>query len=284
MMHTFRTSKPSGFTLIELLVVIAIIAILAAILFPVFAKAREKARQITCLSNEKQLGLAFMQYTQDYDELLPAEHWGQPQGWGGEIYSYVKSTGAFHCPDDPTQAITSKAGVAVPVSFSMNYAFSNEPNSAGYPLSGFNAPASTIVLSESTGSAVVVTLVDEGTNNYTTDPYGTYGTHWLSCAADGMDTNGYWGGGGANYATGLIGGINNKYSTADGPPAHNGGANYVLADGHAKFVMPGAVSAGWRANNSTDPESISNNRAAGTDNMYIDANQTQKAYITMSPV
>ena len=61
-----------GFTLIELLVVIAIIAILAAILFPVFARAREKARQTACLNNVKQLSLAVMQYTQDYDEILPA--------------------------------------------------------------------------------------------------------------------------------------------------------------------------------------------------------------------
>ena len=59
-----------GFTLIELLVVIAIIAILAAILFPVFAKAREKARQTTCLSNQKQLNLAVLSYAQDYDEIL----------------------------------------------------------------------------------------------------------------------------------------------------------------------------------------------------------------------
>src|SRR3984893_11508515 len=64
-------NKSNGFTLIELLVVIAIIAILAAILFPVFAKVREKARQSSCASNEKQLGLAFAQYTQDYDEKLP---------------------------------------------------------------------------------------------------------------------------------------------------------------------------------------------------------------------
>src|SRR5437667_11069914 len=63
--------KQNGFTLIELLVVIAIIAILAAILFPVFAKAREKARQASCLSNTKQMGLALMMYTQDYDEILP---------------------------------------------------------------------------------------------------------------------------------------------------------------------------------------------------------------------
>ena len=66
-----------GFTLIELLVVIAIIAILAAILFPVFAKAREKARQTTCTSNMRQIGLGMVQYVQDYDELYPPSSWGQ---------------------------------------------------------------------------------------------------------------------------------------------------------------------------------------------------------------
>jgi len=64
--------RKSGFTLIELLVVIAIIAILAAILFPVFATARDKARQTACISNLKQIGIAFVQYTQDYDEMVPA--------------------------------------------------------------------------------------------------------------------------------------------------------------------------------------------------------------------
>jgi prepilin-type N-terminal cleavage/methylation domain-containing protein len=70
--------KRNGFTLIELLVVIAIIAILAAILFPVFAKVREKARQASCASNEKQLGLAFVQYIQDYDESMPCDTLRQP--------------------------------------------------------------------------------------------------------------------------------------------------------------------------------------------------------------
>ncbi len=97
-----------GFTLIELLVVIAIIAILAAILFPVFARAREKARQASCQSNEKQISLAMMMYTQDYDECLPIVGWVDtavwPNGatggnpWHMKIYPYHKSVQVFNCP------------------------------------------------------------------------------------------------------------------------------------------------------------------------------------------
>ncbi len=96
------TTRPKAFTLIELLIVIAIIAILAAIHFPVFATAREKARQTACASNEKQLALGITQYLQDFDEHMPSGtwSWGGGCGWAGQVYPYVKSTGAFMCPND----------------------------------------------------------------------------------------------------------------------------------------------------------------------------------------
>src|SRR5438552_262385 len=92
----------SAFTLIELLVVIAIIAILAAILFPVFAQAREKARQATCLSNCKQLGTAVMMYTQDYDETLPQGYNGPSKNsWGKVTVPYVRNMAIFTCLSAP---------------------------------------------------------------------------------------------------------------------------------------------------------------------------------------
>ena len=99
MFHYSSKSKAHGFTLIELLVVIAIIAILAAILFPAFAKAREAARRSSCSSNLKQIGLAIMQYSQEYDEKLPYGCKGDSTSpWQVTIQPYVKSTGLFKCP------------------------------------------------------------------------------------------------------------------------------------------------------------------------------------------
>ena len=105
------TAKPCrrrGFTLIELLVVIAIISILAAILFPVFARARENARRSSCQSNLKQLALGVMQYTQDYDERFPLTYVSStppysasnPRGWADAVQSYVKSLQIFQCPSE----------------------------------------------------------------------------------------------------------------------------------------------------------------------------------------
>ena len=106
-----KSRKKNAFTLIELLVVIAIIAILAAILFPVFAQAREKARQTSCLSNLKQIGLAFLQYEQDYDEqypmvFIPYDTGGVPDqtpcSWACSILPYSKNYQIFRCLSEPT--------------------------------------------------------------------------------------------------------------------------------------------------------------------------------------
>src|SRR5579862_8158795 len=127
-----------GFTLIELLVVIAIIALLAAILFPVFAKARENARRSSCQSNLKQLALSIHQYIQDYDEMYPLPRYEVSGGWMAatdvnnlptplaygnnyntpgwfttwvdEVYPYVKNGQIFRCPSDTVDAGNGIAG------------------------------------------------------------------------------------------------------------------------------------------------------------------------------
>ena len=120
-----------GFTLIELLVVIAIIAILAAILFPVFAKAREKARQTSCLSNFKQLDLAILQYAQDYDETTPARWFAGGGHWFEVTQPYVKNRQLEICPSTKQRSV--------------GY---SENNINRQPLAVFKDPSGTVVLSD----------------------------------------------------------------------------------------------------------------------------------------
>jgi prepilin-type N-terminal cleavage/methylation domain-containing protein/prepilin-type processing-associated H-X9-DG protein len=126
-------AKTSGFTLIELLVVIAIIAILAAILFPVFARARENARRASCQSNLKQIGLGILQYSQDYDESYPYgwDYDGNGTGsnpeadlWRWQIQPYVKSTQIFTCPSGSVPAAhAANATLIIPPTVGMRYAY-----------------------------------------------------------------------------------------------------------------------------------------------------------------
>jgi prepilin-type N-terminal cleavage/methylation domain-containing protein/prepilin-type processing-associated H-X9-DG protein len=150
-----------AFTLIELLVVIAIIAILAAILFPVFAQAREKARQASCTSNLKQVGSAWLMYLQDYDEKCPSANpppnWGDCPtmpgrggfgGWTGNLLMpYTKNTGIYKCPSHPGNAVNNNCAT-VPyllTSYAYNYVSTGTRSIAEFP-----RPAEFMVMWDST--------------------------------------------------------------------------------------------------------------------------------------
>ncbi len=187
--------RRQAFTLIELLVVIAIIAIIAAILFPVFQKVRENARRTACLSNMKQIGLAFLQYVQDADERMPNGSGfsdisngfrGDGSGWASQLYPDIRSAGVFHCPDDGTFAL----GAQVPVSYGYNL------NAAGAAGSQFQAPANTVLLFEVAGDTSDVTKLGNGAGS------GDTTVDNESCAGNGND---FTRGGYYTYETGPLG-------------------------------------------------------------------------------
>ena len=164
-----------GFTLIELLVVIAIIAILAAILFPVFARARENARRASCQSNLKQIGLGILQYNQDYDERFPqlSSTTGTSNViWIQTIQPYVKSTQLFSCPSDPK---TEAAGNYNDGTFSSSWT-SNPPTGTIAPFHTsyiINSNAMEKSLASLQAPATTILMSDGGVRPNTTAPYVT---------------------------------------------------------------------------------------------------------------
>ena len=272
-------NQRKAFTLIELLVVIAIIAILAAILFPVFAKAREKARQTSCASNEKQLGLAFLQYVQDYDEAYPSGTVGEGPigaffayqfmglGWASQIYPYVKSTGVFMCPDDSSsnQCVSYAYNENIPygaVSPSYNPA-------APMVVAKFNAPTKTVLLFE------VSHVSATGPMNITVQETGSTSAGYWSPVSNGTSIyctvnqfflahieTGFMAGRGADGMTDPSGGSLTGYIN---PTArHTDGSNFLLADGHVKWLRGDAVSTGPNA------EYIDNWTQTGHSKLYQD--------------
>ncbi len=210
-----RSRKPHAFTLIELLVVIAIIAILAAILFPVFAQAKAAAKKTACLSNTKQIGLAAMMYINDYDDTFWWQPWpgGQnpdfylpiPQpnvGWYDLIQPYVKNQGVFSCPSDNDPYYAGN----YPLNYKVNYGqnellFTYKPVSS----STISEPASIATLADST--LIWATFIGMEVQ----DSDGLYRRYWL---------------------------LSDQKSWIYGTPIHTGGINAAFADGHSKWSGP----------------------------------------------
>ncbi|MEO6908679.1 MAG: prepilin-type N-terminal cleavage/methylation domain-containing protein [Abditibacteriaceae bacterium] len=240
--------KRKGFTLIELLVVIAIISILAAILFPVFARARENARRASCQSNLKQLALGVMMYAQDNDGRVPTYNsmdstWSDPMpvpaGW--DIFQpYLKSTGIVFCPSatkstDPRYQQTYGLAMAVYGVFSTTLVMANQNNV--YPMDSIPFPSKTGMIGE-TGAEGWGDQSPEHNPNGCTVPSG------------------------GNYDPTIPGGqaifdslTRCSYSSAEtlAQTRHFDGSNYAYMDGHVKWIKSSAVDAVYAAQGENGP-------------------------------
>ena len=239
--------RRSGFTLIELLVVIAIISILAAILFPVFQKVRENARRASCQSNEKQLGLAFIQYQQDADEKLPSGD-GVTHvsgcGWAGNIYPFTKSTSVYKCPDDSTA--NNGNLVACSYGYNRNLTLGTKSSLLTNSLASLTAPANTVLLYEAVGNQ----------SNVANAPGTTGGLDTGSQSGTGGDGGGAgWNDGGGRYDIGYVGNPPRTNNGSKSPTGrHTESGNYLMADGHVKWLRAIAVSPGLGALTPSSPQ------------------------------
>lgn len=214
-----------AFTLIELLVVIAIIAILAAILFPVFAQARGKARSITCLSNQKQLALAQNMYAQDYDETIVPSIVGDGTNWSVPLThfdllldTYVKNKAVWACPDAGVTA-------ARPRAIGVNQFASSDMTD--YSAWGFSLGHTVVSLATIGYPAEFILMCETIPNPWNGDASfgtGSLGNGFQACQAAKQQAAG-------TAPTNLT----KPYVR------HTGGANYAMADGHAKYLRPTAT-------------------------------------------
>jgi len=170
-------SRVRAFTISELILVVVLLLVVAAILYPVFAKVKGHHHNphINCLSNEKQLGLGFAQYCADYDEKYPGGIQAgpphvAPAGWAGQIYPYVKSTDIFQCPDDPTSPDSANS-YEVPISYAYNWniGYVSQVAKPGKTVSGIN-PAKDSDLSDPTRTVLLCEV--EGVTCDVTDSHG----------------------------------------------------------------------------------------------------------------
>ena len=271
-MKNIRSRAPRAFTLIELLVVIAIIAILAAILFPVFAQAREKARQTSCLSNIKQLTLGFIMYSQDYDETFPQWDWaanystswgdvGSPNPnnatsiWYYAIYPYVKNGGVYSCPTDVAKTKFNQNGWftwgtrpigSLPVLDNAVLSYgANEPLTQSFPsIAAMNAPADTYVVGD-TLSALSSSDCWTAWRNMpetapATDARRRFRMPRVAWARTDSIPN-YYG----NACSGSPADSGLFPATWDTAPntRHMNGSNLGFADGHAKYLQAPKITA-----------------------------------------